>query len=60
MNVIEALDKAVTKAGTQTAFAKQHNVSLAYVNDVLHGRRQAGRKILNALGLKLVKTVIEK
>ena len=54
MTIVEALTKAVNAAGTQTAFAKQHGVSLAYVNDVLQGRRKAGKKILTALGLRPV------
>ena len=54
MNIINELHKAIAKAGgTQTAFAKQHGISLAYVNDVLQGRRKPGQKILDALGLEV-------
>jgi transcriptional regulator with XRE-family HTH domain len=49
---VELLRAAVDKAGTQTAFAKKHGISIAYVNDVLQGRRQPGDKILKALGLE--------
>lgn len=52
MDAVEALRDAVKKAGTQTAFAKQHQISIAYVNDVLQGRREPGDKILVALGLE--------
>lgn len=52
MSPVELLRAAVDKAGTQTAFAKKHGVSIAYVNDVLQGRRAPGAKILAALGLE--------
>lgn len=52
MSPVELLRAAVDKAGTQTAFAKKHGVSISYVNDVLQGRRAAGAKILKALGLE--------
>lgn len=52
MSPVDLLRAAVDKAGTQTAFAKKHGISIAYVNDVLQGRRQPGDKILKALGLE--------
>lgn len=52
MSPVELLRAAVDKAGTQTAFAKKHGISIAYVNDVLQGRRAPGDKILKALGLE--------
>lgn len=52
MDALNALSQAVEKAGSQTAFARQHGISLAYVNDVLQGRREPGDKILRALGME--------
>lgn len=52
MSPVELLRAAVDKAGTQTAFAKKHGISVPYINDVLQGRRNAGKKILKALGLE--------
>ena len=40
--------------GNQQAFAKQHDISPAYVSDVLCGRRAPGAKILAALGYERV------
>jgi hypothetical protein len=39
-------------AGLQVAFAEDNNLSAAYVNDVLRGRREPGKKILNAVGVE--------
>lgn len=39
-------------AGLQAAFAQDHGMSAAYVNDVLRGRRDPGKKILDAVGAK--------
>lgn len=39
-----------------TAWAEQHDISIAYACDVLAGRRDPGKAILSALGLR--KTVI--
>jgi DNA-binding transcriptional regulator YdaS (Cro superfamily) len=41
-------------AGGQQAWAQAHGLSLAYVNDVLHGRRQPGKRICAALGFRRV------
>lgn len=35
---------------TQKSLAKQFGISTAYLSDFLSGRREAGAKILNALG----------
>lgn len=45
---------------TQTAFAKEHDISIAYVNDVIRGRKEPGIKILNALGLEKLPAVYRK
>lgn len=38
--------------GNQSAWARQHGISAAYVADVLSGRRLPGDKITNAMGLE--------
>lgn len=58
--VMDRFREAVKVAGSQRAFATQHKVSLQYVNDVLHGRREMGVKILDALGLERVVRYQEK
>jgi transcriptional regulator with XRE-family HTH domain len=42
--------------GSQLSFAKKYSISSQYVNDILHGRRDPGQKILDAIGLKKVVT----
>jgi hypothetical protein len=42
-------------AGNRAAWAKNHGLSGAYVNDVLNGQRDPGKKILNVLGLEVVR-----
>lgn len=41
-------------AGGQSAWADLHNVTAAYVCDVLQGRRNVGKAIAAALGLQRV------
>lgn len=59
-DVLERLRVAIEQAGSQSAFAEQHGISLQYVNDVLRKRREPGQKILNALGIERVVTYREK
>ena len=51
IDVHRALAAACKRAGGQKAFADTHCLSTSYVNDVLHGRKDAGDGILDALGL---------
>jgi hypothetical protein len=51
IDVHRALAAACKRAGGQKAFADTHYLFSTYVNDVLHGRRDAGDGILDALGL---------
>jgi hypothetical protein len=51
IDVHRALAVACKRAGGQKAFAEAHSLSTSYVNDVLHGRRDAGDGILDALGM---------
>lgn len=53
----ERLDLA---GGKQTALAKELGVSLPYLNDVLHSRRELAGKLLDALGLERVISYREK
>lgn len=41
---------------SQAAWAKKHGLSPAYVSDVINGRRDPGKAILEALGLERVVT----
>lgn len=50
--VVARLRKSANAAGGQAAWAAKHEISAAYVNDVLHGRRLPGDKITKALGLE--------
>lgn len=56
MDPIQKLRRAVEKAGGQRAWSRTNKVSVAYVNDVLHGRRPPGEAILTPLGLEKVIT----
>lgn len=50
--VRDLLRQACERAGTKTAWATKHGLSLAYVSDVLVGRRGPGDGILKGLGLE--------
>ncbi len=49
--VVAMLKRVCTAAGTAKAWAKQHDVSEAYVSDVLRGKKDPGEAICRALGL---------
>lgn len=46
------LRAAITEAGGQRAFAAAHGFTVAYVNDVVHGRRALADRILGAIGVE--------
>lgn len=48
------LRKLCCEAGGQSAFARDHGVSIAYVSDFLNGRQDAGPALLKAMGLRKV------
>jgi len=48
--LLQILQSACEKAGSQWKWAMQHTLSPAYVSDVLNGRRAPGDSILRALG----------
>ena len=52
--IVELLRTATSAAGSVAAWAREHQVSVPYVHDVLHGNRQPGARILSALGLEKV------
>ena len=51
-DVLVLLRDECRKAGSQTTWAKAHDVSKQYVTNVLHGQNPPGDKILAALGLR--------
>jgi hypothetical protein len=52
--LISLLESAIKKIGSQAEWADMHGISRSYVNDVVHGRRTGGKKILDALGVNKV------
>ena len=52
--VLALLKRRCASAGGQAAWAKAHDLSPAYVSDVLNGRREPGAGILRALGVERV------
>lgn len=46
--------------GLQALFAESNDISPAYVNDVLRGRKDPGGKILAAIGFEKVTTYKQK
>lgn len=53
------LSDACKAAGGQAAWARRHDITPTYVNDVLNDRTPPGVKILHALGLKKVDRYVE-
>lgn len=56
--VRDFLREECEKAGGQARWAEQNGVSAAYVNDVLHGRRDPGDSICAPLGLRRLVTYL--
>jgi hypothetical protein len=50
-DVRNLLRRACEQAGTAAAWAKNHDLSAAYVSDTLSRKREPGPAILRALGL---------
>ena len=50
MTILEALNAAITAAGSRSQFCRAHNLSPAYLSEVLRGTRRPGPKILAAVG----------
>lgn len=55
--VIELVRSEVTRAGSMRALGREWGVNVAYISDLLNGRRGPGPKILAPLGLERIKTV---
>lgn len=53
-DVAALLVKQIEVAGNQARWCMENQVSTAYLSDVLNGRREPGKKILDALGLEAV------
>lgn len=53
---MEYLQQLVTEAGSQKDLANRLKISTPYLNDILNGRRDPSKKILNALGFEEVVT----
>lgn len=46
------LNTAINAAGGQRQFAQAHGFSVAYVNDVVRGKRDLAARILAAIGIE--------
>lgn len=55
-DVREMLRRVIARAGSQKATALEAGCSYAFLNDVLHGRREPSGPLLDALGLERVVT----
>jgi hypothetical protein len=53
-DVRNMLRKACDKAGGITAWARENKVSVAYVSDVINGRREPGPAVCRAFDLEAV------
>lgn len=54
LDVCALLSKQIEEAGSQARWCVDNQVSTAYLSDVLNGRREPGKKILDVLGLEAV------
>lgn len=50
--VKERLRTAIVEAGGQRKFAEAHSFTVAYINDVVHGRRALADRILAVIGVE--------
>lgn len=50
--VIKKLEQIIDEHGTKKAAAQLLGVSQAYLGDILKGRREPGKKVLDKLGLE--------
>lgn len=54
--VLDLVRAQVKRAGSLRAYAREQGYSAAYLSDVLRGRRDPGKKILEPLGLMAQRT----
>lgn len=52
--VRRALQRAIDKEGTASAWCQKNEIARGYVSDVLSGRQEPTGKILDALGIERV------
>ena len=50
----DCLLAAIAAEGSQVAFANKHDVSTAYLNEMVKGKRSPSDKVLDALGYEAV------
>jgi hypothetical protein len=55
-DVRAALQRAIEREGTAAAWCQKHEIARGYVSDVLSGRQEPGKAILDALGIEAVTT----
>ena len=53
-DIVRLLRAEVAKAGNQSAWAKKVGVERADVSKTLHGRMPPSKKVIRALGLRIV------
>lgn len=58
-DVTALLKRRCQEAGSQRAFAIDNDISPQYITDVLRGKREPGKMVLDALGLQKVVFYIE-
>lgn len=55
-DIIILIQHQVKRAGSMRALARDWNITVSYVSDLLNGRRAPGPKVLGPLGIEVVKT----
>lgn len=55
-DIVSLLERKALAPGGQQAVARTLGISSAYLSDIIGGKRQPGKKVLNALGLECVVT----
>lgn len=55
-DVLTLLETEFQLAGSAAVWARSKGLAPGYVSDVIHGRKEPGKKILDALGLERVIT----
>ena len=56
---IEHLKQFIESNGTQKQAAEVLEISTSYLNDILHGRREPGRKSVEAFGMRKVISYVQ-
>ena len=53
------IEGEIVRAGSQKELAKQWGISQVYLSDIIHYRREPGKKVLAAMGLKRVSLYVD-